>query len=105
MSAFTVQEDCSLKVKAGKKLGEEPIVAMCQLPELGIIVCLIASGKISILDLKLNVKDPKDIMLPDGLRPHGLYVKDSKTLYVPCSKGTLVQMAFSDYGSVKPEFK
>jgi len=39
-----------MKVKAGKKIGDEPVVAFAYLPDLEMIICLMSSGKIGFLD-------------------------------------------------------
>ena len=57
------------------------------------------------VDKKLNVKEPKDQVLPEGLIPHGISVRNSKELLVSCSKGTLAVLSFDQNSGDKAKIR
>jgi len=74
ITALGFQQDNTFRVKAGKKLGESPSVAMVYLEEMRRFVCVLSNGQVLILDDKQNRKESATTGLPDELRPHGISV-------------------------------
>jgi hypothetical protein len=57
ITALGFQQDSTFRVKAGKKLGESPSVAMVYLEEMRRFVCVLSNGWVQILDDKQNKKE------------------------------------------------
>jgi hypothetical protein len=54
ISVLGFQQDSSFRVKAGKKLGDSPSVAMVYLEDMKRFVYVLSNGNVSVLDEKHN---------------------------------------------------
>lgn len=90
IGALGFKDDGNLRLKSSKKIAPETVVGFVQIKDLQRIVFVIANGQILMLDERCNVLEPKDVKLPDELKPHGVSSLDNKSVLIGCDAGSFV---------------